>query len=168
MAIRFVPKVGQILLCDFGQFPSEAHSHRGPSDLNGRIPPEMVKRRLVVVLNARLDRRSCIVVPLSTSHDASKMKVGVNVELPAHAFCAIAHFEPCVRWAKADCVHTVSNRRLTSPMDSAGPVQWVVDLAWVRRIQRAAVRALNAGSMLRPCDEEQLLIEARNRLEEAS
>ncbi|RZI55565.1 MAG: hypothetical protein EOP37_27640 [Rubrivivax sp.] len=160
MASGFTPKVGQVLLCDFGQFAPAGLSCQGPSDFDRRIPPEMVKKRLVIVLNGRLSRQSCIVVPLSSSHDPFKMGAGVNVEIPVSAICPLNYFKPCVRWAKADCVHTVSKLRLAMPRDAKGTVDWVIDLALTRRIQRAAVRALNAGSMLIPVDERALLIDA--------
>jgi len=160
MAIRFVPKVGQVLLCDFGQFPSTAQTYGDPPDFNRRIPPEMVKRRLVIVLNGRLSRQSCIVVPISASFDPSKMSVGVNVELPVDAICPLIHFMPCVRWAKADCVQTVSNRRLTLLKDAKGAVDCFLHPELVERVQRAAVRALNAGALLIPLNEQALLISA--------
>lgn len=54
MAIREHPPLGTLLLCDFG---------------SGFKPPEMVKRRLVVVISPRIKARPglCTVVALSTT-----------------------------------------------------------------------------------------------------
>jgi len=119
----------------------------------------MVKNRLVIVLNGRLSRQSCIVVPLSSSQDLSKTGAGVHVEIDAAAICAFDYFARCRRWAKADCVHTVSNRRLRLPTQANDPVEAVVELALVRRIQRAAMIALNASALLVPINEHGLLID---------
>jgi len=116
----------------------------------------MVKRRLVVVLNGRLSRHSCIVVPLSSSLDQSKSAAGVHVALAADDICPLIHFTPCLRWAKADCVQTVSNLRLQLPMDEEGPVEWHLTPARVELIQRAVIKALNAGVLLVAPEEHKL------------
>jgi mRNA interferase MazF len=54
MALQFAPKVGVVVLCDFD---------------TGFKPPEMVKRRLAVVVSPPISVRPglCTVVPLSTT-----------------------------------------------------------------------------------------------------
>lgn len=143
-------------------------SNGAPPDFDRRLPPEMVKRRLVIVLNARLDRGAAIVVPLSTSPDPRKLSAGVNVEVPAQAICPLIHFTPSVRWAKADCVHAVSTLRLDLPSDARGAVHWVIELPLVQLIQRAVVRAINAGSMLTPPIDQAPPIDVGASHEEAS
>ena len=65
MAITYAPKVGEILECNFGQFEFTTGTENiNDKNYNGRIPPEMVKRRMIVVLNGKLDS-GCLVVPIS-------------------------------------------------------------------------------------------------------
>lgn len=168
MAIGFTPKAGQVLLCHFGRFGPPGTQMPACADFDRRLPPEMVKTRLVVVLNGRLSRQSCIVAPLSTSFDPTKTRAGVHVEMAANAVCALDYFSPAVRWAKADCIHTVSNLRLQAPTLAKRPVDWIIDGDLLRRIQRAAVHALNASSLLAPLDEHALLVDAIRPLESTS
>ena len=58
--INHRPRVGELLECDFGQWSE-------PETVNGHIPPEMRKRRLVVVLNGDIDGYSVIVAPISST-----------------------------------------------------------------------------------------------------
>ena len=162
MAINFSPTVGQVLQCHFGQFGGSGDQSSGHSDFNRRIPPEMVKNRLVIVLNGRLSRQSCIVVPLSRSQDPSKTCAGVHIEVASDAICSLDYF------AKADCIHTVSNRRLHLPTHAKGAVKWVVDSALVGRIQRAAIMALNASALLVPISEHALHIDVGKPLQPTS
>ena len=62
MALKFHPKPGTILVCDFRQ---------------GFRAPEMIKRRPVVVVSPRLRNRTdlCTVVPLSTIEPRPIFKV---------------------------------------------------------------------------------------------
>lgn len=54
MAINFSPKVGEILECNFGNYPVSQNGQFSTTYYDGRIPPEMIKNRLVVVLNGKL------------------------------------------------------------------------------------------------------------------
>ncbi|STL47455.1 yifN [Escherichia coli] len=54
MAINFSPKVGEILECNFGNYPVSQNGPFSTTYYDGRIPPEMIKNRLVVVLNGKL------------------------------------------------------------------------------------------------------------------
>lgn len=49
MAINFSPKVGEILECNFGNYPVSQNGQFSTTYYDGRIPPEMIKNRLVVV-----------------------------------------------------------------------------------------------------------------------
>src|ERR1700704_6371834 len=96
MAIQYPVPPGAILLCDYSGFR----------------PPEMVKRRPVVVISPRLSYRDhlCTVVPLSTTAPNRNVpyvcRLELTVALPppfdGERFC----------WAKADMVATVGFRRL--------------------------------------------------------
>ncbi|ASN31752.1 hypothetical protein B9130_19180 [Shigella sonnei] len=50
MAINFSPKVGEILDCNFGNYPVSQNGQFSTTYYDGRIPPEMIKNRLVVRL----------------------------------------------------------------------------------------------------------------------
>lgn len=96
MAIRFPPAPGDILICDFS---------------NGFRPPEMVKRRPVLVLSPRLRHRDglCTVVPLSTTVPRRNVPYQCLVTLP---FAPPPPFQAIKVWAKADMLATVAFGRL--------------------------------------------------------
>ena len=73
MAINFSPKVGEIQECNFGNYPVIQNGQFSTTYYDGRIPPEMIKNRLVVVLNGKINGNACIVVPLSTTRDHDKL-----------------------------------------------------------------------------------------------
>lgn len=43
MAINFSPKVGEILECNFGNYPVSQNGQISTAYYDGRIPPEMIK-----------------------------------------------------------------------------------------------------------------------------
>ena len=67
MAINFEPKIGQVLECNYGDYQYDEGGAIVFKNYDYRLKPEMIKNRLVVVLNARIDPNACIVVPLSTT-----------------------------------------------------------------------------------------------------
>ncbi|MGF1464121.1 MAG: type II toxin-antitoxin system PemK/MazF family toxin [Maricaulaceae bacterium] len=97
MAIRFAPKAGVILLCDFS--------------LGGFKPPEMIKRRPVVVVSPKLPERDLLatVVPFSTTPPRSNRPYVVAITLKDPL---PAPFEAPVMWAKCDMICAVSLNRL--------------------------------------------------------
>jgi uncharacterized protein YifN (PemK superfamily) len=98
MALPYHPRRGEVLVCDFD---------------SGFQPPEMVKKRPVVVISVKEShgRRLCTVVPFSTT--------------PPHPPSAWHHALPHVQvpgwqangeiWAKCDMLATVSFSRLNKP-----------------------------------------------------
>lgn len=95
MAIYFVPIPGTVLLCDYG--------------FSG-IPPEMTKRRPVVVLSPRRRRTrgTYLVVPLSRSVPRPIEPVHYRIVAGTYAF-----LDPRIdSWAKCDMVTAVSGERL--------------------------------------------------------
>lgn len=83
--------------------------------------PEMVKRRLAVVISPRLKRRNnlCTVIPLST-------KVPVPVEASHHVVTLpqeVPGFEGLEKWAKCDMLATVAFHRLQLPHHKREPFQ---------------------------------------------
>lgn len=123
--LKFHPKAGTILFCDF----------------QGNMVPEIVKRRPVVVITPRLQYRDglCTVVPLSTKAPEHPQPFHVKLSqsyLPNQKQA----FES---WAKCDLVCSVSfarldrvkigHRKYIAPMISAD------DLAAIRRGVLAAL-----------------------------
>lgn len=101
--LKFHPKQGTILICDF----------------NGLLEPEMVKKRPVVVVSPKLKHRDrlCTVVPLSTTPPHEIM--------PYHYELRDLHlpypFDSDVCWAKCDMIYTVSFERLNLFKNGRGP-----------------------------------------------
>nr|WP_244212627.1 type II toxin-antitoxin system PemK/MazF family toxin [Rahnella woolbedingensis] len=62
----------------------------------------MVKRRLVIVLNGKLNGNSSIVVPLSTTKDETKLKRRLHVQLEAGMIRSLRYFAPKTCWVKCD------------------------------------------------------------------
>lgn len=95
MAILYPPDVGMLLLCDF----------------RGTIPPEMNKKRPVVILAAAVSRL-CVVVPLSTSHPGDVRPWHYELLTPDPL---PAPYSATRQWVKGDMVSTVSYDRLFLP-----------------------------------------------------
>lgn len=149
MAINFTPKVGQILECDYGEYQLDAHGVKIIHP-DYRIPPEMIKNRLVVVLNGKIDPSACLVVPLSTTHDHQKTFKGIHAEIPAAEIPDFIYFKQQTRWAKADLIQQVSKARLDRPRTTRGHAVVQLSHAMVGEIQRAVIKAINASSLVTP------------------
>ncbi|SEH93558.1 type II toxin-antitoxin system PemK/MazF family toxin [Pseudomonas asplenii] len=90
MPLKYQPKEGSVLICDFSGF----------------VAPEMVKQRPVVILRKHPhNSRLVTVVPLSTT--APEKLCAYHVELP----CYLAG-DSQKSWAKCDMLYTVSIDRL--------------------------------------------------------
>lgn len=94
--IKIHPHIGTVLRCDYEP---------------GFKPPEMVKRRPVIVVSPRLRQRDglCTVVPLSGSDPAKVMPYHCKIEfdppLPPP-------YDDGTHWVKADMIATVGFHRL--------------------------------------------------------
>ena len=106
MNLRFPPKPGMIVICDYQ---------------TGFKAPEMVKQRLALVLSPRLQHRDnlCTVVPLSTTPARSGIKYQCKIELPASA---PVPYEGTIKWAKYDMLATLCYARMTLPYTGRDPV----------------------------------------------
>jgi mRNA interferase MazF len=95
MPIRFHPKPAMVLICNFS---------------TGFMPPEMVKRRRVVVVSPyQFNKRGiCTVVPFSTSTPEHVEEFHYRIESGAYSFLS----DEKDTWVKADMIATVSNQRL--------------------------------------------------------
>jgi len=99
MPIKFHPKRGSILMCDF----SDAFK-----------PPEMVKKRPVIVISPRLRKQGglCTIVPISTKEPRQIENYHVRIDshhLPNTSFFQ-DHGNQC--WVKCDMIYRVGFHRL--------------------------------------------------------
>jgi len=94
MALQFFPRAGQVLLCDFSGFK----------------PPEMVKKRPVIVVSPRLPYRSQLaaIVPISLTEPRHGLPYCCRLSKNYHPL------EPddLPSWAKCDMLVNISLERL--------------------------------------------------------
>lgn len=130
MALKFQPKPGMVLICDFRGFE----------------PPEMVKRRPVVVLGSNpRNQRLVTVVPLSTSPPQHRQIWHHLIAGPLQPLS-----DHRVIWAKCDMVYTISTARLFRVRWSDGEyVRLRVDAADFTEIVRSVVAGLGLSSLVR-------------------
>ena len=124
MPIHFVPAPGTVLLCDYS---------------TGFVPPEMTKRRPVVVLSPFSAHSSTVlVVPISTSrpvpHEAH------HVLIPAGKYRFLHRGVDC--WIKGDMISAVSLTRLSPLLSSAS-----LSARHFRAVQRAVLHALGFAQL---------------------
>lgn len=96
MSLSYYPNMGEVLLCNFDEFP---------------IEPEMCKPRPVVVASPRLRARARLVgvVPLSTTPPSQMQEYHCEIAL---AQLLPAPFDSPKMWAKCDMYAVVSLDRL--------------------------------------------------------
>lgn len=97
MAIAEHPAPGTILLCNFDY---------------GFVPPEMVKRRPVIVVSPKISLRPrlCTVIPLST--EPPQVRMPYHIELVDIAPALPEPWDTGPNWVKGDMVYSVSFDRL--------------------------------------------------------
>jgi uncharacterized protein YifN (PemK superfamily) len=93
--LTIIPDPGTVLICDYD---------------TGFIPPEMVKKRRVIIVSPKAmnNRGLCLVVPVSTTPPDAELPVHVRFEASQYPF--FARDIPC--WAKCDMLAAVAYRRL--------------------------------------------------------
>jgi mRNA interferase MazF len=125
MPITFAPRPGTVLLCDYR---------------TGFVPPEMVKRRPVVVVGPTVGRRyrPYLVVPFSTA--TPRVVEPFTVVIPAGRY---AFFRSSLNvWAKCDMLTAVAPWRLDRLRDFGGGTPPMVQPSDLRAIQRGILYAL--------------------------
>jgi uncharacterized protein YifN (PemK superfamily) len=137
MALKFHPKTGTVVICDYN---------------TGFSPPEMTKRRLAIVVSPQFKTRNnlCTVVPFSTTPP--------NPVMPYHY---LLHLNPTLpppynspeQWVKADMLATVSFSRLTLPFSGKGPdgkrqyIKLVIKGHDFESIQRCMLNAIGLNNL---------------------
>ena len=134
------PKSGRILECDFGEWVTQPN-------FDGHLPPEMCKKRMVIVLNGNLNGL-CQVVPISSTKTIG-MEAKYHVELDTSFFPITDFYDKRQRWAKAELIQPVSKQRLFHILDdNKQKIQKYLPFEVVEQIQFAAIDALNASRLL--------------------
>ena len=138
MSLKFPPKPGLIVICDYS---------------TGFREPEMVKERLAVVVSPRLPHRDglCTVVPLSTSPSRSGIRYQCRIQLPS---VAPAPYEGTIKWAKCDMLATLAYGRMQLPFTGRDKVtgkrkylQIVLPGEELARVREAMLHALGLESL---------------------
>ena len=137
MPIQFPVAPGTILLCDYSGFR----------------PPEMIKRRPVVVISPRLPHRDhlCAVVPLSTTAPGRNVPYVCRLELAIGLPPPFDGERLC--WAKADMVATVGFGRLDlfrTGRDVTRRRQYLhprLSAADLQRVRAAVLHGLGLGDL---------------------
>lgn len=128
MAIKYPPEVGTILLCNFEG-----------------VPPEMTKKRPVVVL-ASVAHNLCLVAPLSTTDPEEQHPWHCLINTPK---TLPAPYDSKVHWLKGDMVAAVGFHRLFMPTkgkDKYGNRLYVkirLSLPEMRQVRRCVAAALS-------------------------
>lgn len=133
------PKVGEILECNFGKWSA-------PPSFDGHLPPEMCKKRMVIVLNGNLNGL-CLIVPISSTK-AIGISGKYHVELDTSLFQITDMYDKRQRWAKAELMQSVSKSRLFHIYSNGMKLQQFLPFEVVEQIQRAAIDAFNATRLL--------------------
>lgn len=147
MAITYSPKVGEVLECDFGQFKQLTNGDYDKKNIDGRIPPEMIKKRLVVVLNGKLG--GCLVVPISSSKNIGGVNQGLHILLTSDLFRVTDFYDTRDRWAKAELVQNVSKERLYKLRDKGLRFDTYLPRETVELVQRAVIKAISATVLVK-------------------
>lgn len=142
MAISYRPRVGEVLECNFG----DLHIDR-PYDLNRRIPSEMVKNRMVVVINPKMDG-NIIVVPISSKKWPVSIGKGIHIEIPTEMIKVTNFYDKRERWAKCETVQLVSKHRLFKMRDGNEHFDQYLPRELVTEIQKGICISMNARGLL--------------------
>jgi uncharacterized protein YifN (PemK superfamily) len=150
MSINYHPKTGAILECEFGDFKVDESGVVDNTYFDGHVPPEMVKNRLVVVLNGKLGG-SCLVVPISSKQHLGSIAQGRHVLLKNELFDLRDDFyDDRDRWAKAELIQPVSRFRLFRLKDgTGGRYSPHLDRDSVELIQRSVIKSISAMALLK-------------------
>lgn len=147
MAITYTPKIGEVLECDFGNF-KKIGQEIDKRNYNGRIPSEMIKRRMVMVINPKIGGGCHLVVPISSTRNISSIRNGTHVSLDEQYFRVTDFYDRRERWAKCETLQLVSNQRLFKMIDNGERFDQILPREVVELIQRGIISAINAKSLI--------------------
>ncbi len=122
MAINFSPKVGEILECNFGNYPVSQEWTRVQQRITMYIPPEDDKKWVGCVAQ----RKIIAATHVSSFHyqaarDHDKLNRGMHVgEIASNVINDYQFFDQQIRWAKADCSTTSQSKPIKQSKDLSG------------------------------------------------
>jgi mRNA interferase MazF len=132
MALWRHPEIGTIVICDF----------------HGFIKPEMVKRRLAVIVSPRFRKRYglCTIVPMSTTPPDPIMPYHYELKIDEPF---PPPYDSPIQWVKGDMFATVSFKRLSLPCkgkNRSGKREYIVKIIEdvdLRNIRACLLHALD-------------------------
>lgn len=145
--INHRPKVGELLECDFGRWAE-------PETVNGHIPPEMIKRRLVVVLNGDIDGHSVLVAPISSTKAYGRLAT-FHEYLSPDLIAETAFYEKRDRWVKTEHIRCVSKKRLHYVFNNGKKLSQYLPNDVVTAIQKRVLIAVSGKRILDSLNDEQ-------------
>lgn len=140
MAINHRPKVGELLECDFGQWAD-------PITADGHIPPEMIKKRLVVVLNGDIDGHSVVVAPISSTKAYGRL-ASFHEYLSPDLIAETSFYGCRDRWVKAEHIRCVSTKRLHYIFDNGKKLSQRLPNDVVTAIQKKVLIAVSGKRII--------------------
>lgn len=143
MAIKHRPRVGEILECDFGQW----QTIKKKPDFDKHLEPEMRKRRMVIVLNANLDGKSALVVPISSTKSYGR-QANYHHLIDTNLIAVTDFYDKRDRWALAEHAKVVSLTRLHYIFDRDIKLNQTLPPDVVTEIQLKVIKAINAQRIL--------------------
>ncbi|WP_318448911.1 type II toxin-antitoxin system PemK/MazF family toxin [Photobacterium leiognathi] len=148
MAITYTPKIGEVLECDFGNFKKTGNEF-DKRNYDGRIPNEMIKRRMVMVINPKIGGGCHLVVPISSTKNLGAIRNGTHVSLDEQFFRVTDFYDKRERWAKCEALQLVSNQRLFKMIDDGVRFDQYLNREIVELVQRGIIAAINAKSLVK-------------------
>ena len=139
MPIDFFPRVGSVLMCDFGPDPRDILPPgvmRGPLS----VLPEIFKTRHVVVIQAR-SKDTSVVVPFSTVRPRRVERF--HYCLPTGKYPFLNRQE---NWVKADLLTCVSCERLERVLVAGRYSHTFLDDEDVAKVQQCVLRVFGLGA----------------------
>lgn len=140
MSISFKPSAGDVLLCEFGPDPRAPDCFpalRGPIS----VPPEMIKRRHVVILSTNIDLM--IVAPFSTKAPRPQRACHHRISAGAYPF-----FDPRTdNWLKGDMVMAASRDRLDRLRYDGAYRRAIVSIEDLKAIRTAVLNGLGLATL---------------------
>lgn len=138
MGINQHPNRGSVVVVDYST--------------GGFVPPEMVKRRLAIVLSPKITSRPklCTIVPLSKTEPDKVMPYHAQIKLP---FRMPSGWGDDERWVKGDMVNAVSFHRvelLRFGKDKYGKRRYLYDSIpddMFRTVQRCALHGMGMSNL---------------------
>ena len=148
MAISYTPKIGEVLECNFGSFTKQ-NGTWDKRNYDGRIPNEMIKRRMIMVINSKIGGGLHLVVPISSTKNIGSIIKGTHVPLDDALFKVTDFYDRRERWAKCEAIQLVSKERLFKMIDNNVRFQQILPDNIITTIQKGVIQAINAKSLLK-------------------